>query len=84
MASHENKNESTGLTRREVLQLGVAVAATGLVETGARVAAMQGAPPQLVTSPDAKRVHDLSKLHWQLAGYMPYMARLEGALMCEV
>ncbi len=63
------------ITRRNVLQLGVAVAATGLVKTGASVAAEQDAPTRESSSSGAKQRYDLSTLKWQLSGYMPYMER---------
>ena len=75
MTSRNDQDDAMGLTRRNMLQLGVAVAATGLVKTGAGAAVVQDSPPPLAALADEKRVHDLSKLHWTLAGYMPYMER---------
>ena len=74
MNSCEKPNEQARLTRRGVLQLAVAVAATGLGGTG--VVSLTAAPAQaLAASAGAKQRYDLSTLKWQLSGYMPYRER---------
>ena len=77
MTSHNDQNDSMGLTRRNVLQLAAVAAVTSLGGMGVAESAEE--PVQsVVASAGAKQRYDLSALKWQLSGYMPYMERLGG------
>jgi len=68
----------SGLTRREVLKLGaMATIATGVSSKKHSLAGEQSNASELMASPSAKAVHDLSKLPWKLSGCMPFLEKFE-------
>ncbi len=75
MTSCNDQNGSIGLTRRNVLQLATAAVVVASLGETDMAAPASGVAQSVTASSGAKQRYDLSKLHWQLSGYMPYMAR---------